>query len=341
MRALGKLKAERGLWMYDAPKPKIGAQDVLVRVQKAAICGTDLHIYEWDEWAQETIPVPLTIGHEFCGIVEEVGESVLWFKPGDRVSGEGHIVCEGCRSCRAGRKHHCRNTLGTGIQRPGCFADYISMPASNLILLPDEVSDEVASFLDPLGNAVHSALSFDLVGEDVLITGAGPIGCMAVAIAKKAGARHVVITDMNDYRLAIADKMGATRSVHVKRENLATVMRELGMKEGFDVGLEMSGSPHALRDMIEAMNYGGNIALLGILPDSTQIPMTKVIFKSLLLKGIYGREMFETWYKSISLLQSGLDVTPVITHTFKAEEFEKAFQVMIEGEAGKVILDWS
>ncbi len=341
MRALGKLKAEPGLWMYDAPKPVIGANDVLVRVQKAAICGTDLHIYQWDEWAQETIPVPLTIGHEFYGIVEEVGEAVLWFKPGDRVSGEGHIVCEGCRSCRAGRKHHCRNTLGTGIQRPGCFADYISMPASNLITLPKEVTDEVASFLDPLGNAVHSALSFDLVGEDVLITGAGPIGCMAVAIAKKAGARHVVITDMNDYRLALADKMGATRSVHIKKEKLSHVMNELGMKEGFDVGLEMSGSPLALRDMIEAMNYGGKIALLGILPDSTQVSMTKVIFKSLLLKGIYGREMFETWYKTISLLQSGLDVKPVITHAFKAEEFEKAFEVMIQGEAGKVILDWS
>lgn len=341
MRALGKLKAEPGLWMYDAKKPVIGALDVLVRVQKAAICGTDLHIYQWDEWAQETIPVPLTIGHEFYGIVEEVGDAVLWFKPGDRVSGEGHIVCEGCRSCRAGRKHHCRNTLGTGIQRPGCFADYISMPASNLIALPKEVTDEVASFLDPLGNAVHSALSFDLVGEDVLITGAGPIGCMAVAIAKKAGARHVVITDMNEYRLALADKMGATRSVHIKKEKLSHVMNELGMKEGFDVGLEMSGSPLALRDMIEAMNYGGKIALLGILPDSTQISMTKVIFKSLLLKGIYGREMFETWYKTISLLQSGLDVKPIITHTFKAEEFEKAFEVMIQGEAGKVILDWS
>lgn len=341
MRALGKLKNQEGLWMYEAPIPEIGDYDVLIRVKKTAICGTDIHIYKWDAWAQSTVPVPMTTGHEFCGVVEKVGKAVHHICPGDRVSGEGHIVCGHCRNCRAGKMHLCRNTLGTGVERPGCFADYVSMPASNVVLLPDEIPDDIAAFLDPLGNAVHTALSFDLIGEDVLITGAGPIGCMGCAIAKYAGARHVVVTDMNDLRLKLAKQMGATKAVNIKNENLRGVMEELRMKEGFDVGLEMSGSPQALNDMIDVMNYGGKIALLGILPDPTPLPMTKIIFKSLFIKGIYGREMYETWYKTMSMLQAGLNVSPVVTHCFAPEDFEKAFDVMIKGEAGKVLLDWS
>jgi threonine 3-dehydrogenase len=341
MKAIGKLKKEPGLWMYDAPMPKIGPNDLLIRIQKTAICGTDLHIYQWDKWAQETIPVPMTVGHEFYGIVEKVGSEVNNFKPGDRVSGEGHLVCGVCRNCRAGRRHLCRSTLGVGVQRTGCFAEYLSLPASNAVLLPDDVSDDIASFLDPLGNAVHTALSFDLAGEDVLITGAGPIGIMAAAIARHVGARHVVITDINDYRLKLAEKMGVTRAVNVTRESLFDVMDELGMTEGFDVGCEMSGSPSAFQNMIDAMIHGGKIGLLGILPDGAPAAWTKVIFKSLLLKGIYGREMFETWHKMISMIQSGLDVSSVITHTFKAKDFQEAFEIMLLGQSGKVILDWS
>lgn len=341
MRALGKLKRETGLWMYDAPMPEYGPNDLLIKIKKTAICGTDIHIYQWDKWAQDTIPVPMTVGHEFVGIVEKVGSAVSGFKPGDRVSGEGHLICGQCRNCRAGKLHLCRNTLGVGVNRTGCFAEYLVIPATNAFPVPPEISDDIASFLDPLGNAVHTALSFDLVGEDVLITGAGPIGIMATAIARHVGARHVVITDINDYRLGLAQKMGATRAVNVTRTNLKDVMKELKMAEGFDVGLEMSGSPAAFQTMIDTMNHGGKIALLGIIPDGTSIAWTKVIFKSLFLKGIYGREMFETWYKMASMLQSGLDVKPVITHTFAANDFQKGFDVMLAGQSGKVILDWS
>ncbi|MFI5333856.1 MAG: L-threonine 3-dehydrogenase [Chlamydiales bacterium] len=340
MKALGKLKKEPGLWMYKAPMPEIGPNDLLIRVKKTAICGTDLHIYQWDRWAQETIPVPMTVGHEFVGVVEKMGSEVTGFKPGDRVSGEGHLICGTCRNCRAGKLHLCRNTIGVGVHRAGCFAEFLAIPAMNAVQVPKEISDDVASFLDPLGNAVHTALSFDLVGEDVLITGAGPIGIMAAAIAKHAGARRVVITDINDYRLKLAKKMGVTQAVNVTKKNLTDVMKDLGMVEGFDVGLEMSGNPSAFHSMIDAMNHGGKIALLGILPDGAPAAWTKVIFKSLTLKGIYGREMFETWYKMISMLQSGLDVTPVITHTFPAKDFQKAFDIMLLGQSGKVILEW-
>ncbi|MBI2743294.1 MAG: L-threonine 3-dehydrogenase [Chlamydiales bacterium] len=341
MKALGKLKRETGLWMYDAPMPEVGPNDLLIKIKKTAICGTDLHIYQWDKWAQDTIPVPMTVGHEFVGTVEKVGSAVSGFNRGDRVSGEGHLICGQCRNCRAGKFHLCRNTLGVGVNRTGCFAEYIAIPASNAFPVPEDISDEIASFFDPLGNAVHTALSFDLVGEDVLITGAGPIGIMAAAIARHVGARHVVITDINEYRLNLAKKMGVTRAVNVKETNLTEVMKELGMKEGFDVGLEMSGSPSAFQNMIDAMNHGGKIALLGILPDGASIAWTRVIFKSLFIKGIYGREMFETWYKMASMLQSGLDVKPVVTHTFAADDFQKAFDVMLAGQSGKVILNWS
>lgn len=339
MKSLSKLKPEVGLWLSDVPIPTIGPNDLLIKIKKTAICGTDLHIYNWDEWAQRTVPVPLVIGHEFVGIVAKVGSEVSGIKVGDRVSGEGHLTCGFCRNCRAGRRHLCRNTIGIGCRRDGCFAEYLSLPAENAYRIPDSISDDVASFLDPLGNAIHTALSFDLVGEDVLITGAGPIGIMAVTIAKRVGARHVVITDINDYRLELAKKMGATRAVNVQRETLSDVMRELGMKEGFDIGLEMSGSPAAFSEMLKQITYGGRIALLGILPKAA-IDWELVIFKGLILKGIYGREMFETWYKMISMLQGGLDVAPLITHHFSADDFQKAFDVLHSGEAGKVILNW-
>ncbi|HSW86634.1 MAG TPA: L-threonine 3-dehydrogenase [Rhabdochlamydiaceae bacterium] len=341
MQALGKLKGEEGIWMYDAPIPEIGPNDVLIKIKKTALCGTDVHIYNWDEWAQNTIPVPMTVGHEFVGTIEKIGSEVQGFKKGDRVSGEGHITCGVCRNCRAGKRHLCRNTYGIGVNRTGCFAEYLSMPAVNVIAVPKEIPDNIAAFLDPLGNAVHTALSFDLIGEDVLITGAGPIGIMGAAIAQHAGARHIVITDMNPYRLDLVKKMGAAIPVDVSKEDLGSVMKNLGMLEGFDVGLEMSGNPHAFNQMIDAMNNGGKIALLGILPDKAGIDWTKVIFKGLILKGIYGREMFETWYKTISMLQSGLDISSVVTHEFKAKDFQKAFDVMRQGQSGKVILDWS
>jgi threonine 3-dehydrogenase len=340
MKALGKLKKAPGIWLYDAPMPQMGISDLLIKLRKTAICGTDVHIYNWDEWAQATIPVPMTVGHEFIGIVEEVGSEVRGFKKGDRVSGEGHITCGTCRNCRAGKRHLCRSTLGVGVNRTGCFAEYVVIPAENALIVPNEIPDEVAAFFDPLGNAVHTALSFDLVGEDVLITGAGPIGIMAAAVARHAGARHVVITDVNEYRLKLAQKVGITRAVNVNETSLEEVMQELRMDEGFGVGLEMSGSGAALSQMIDAMNHGGKIALLGILPINVGIDWTKVIFKSLFLKGIYGREMFETWYKMISMLQSGLDVTPIITHIFSVDDFQKGFDVMREGKSGKVILDW-
>ncbi len=341
MKSLVKAKAEPGIWMQDVPVPTFGVNDVLIKVIKTAICGTDIHIYSWDEWAQATIPVPMTVGHEFYGEIVKVGQEVQGMQPGQRVSGEGHITCGHCRNCRAGRQHLCRNTLGVGVNRPGCFGEYVVIPASNVMLLPDDITAEQASILDPLGNATHCALAFNLVGEDVLITGAGPIGIMAVAIARHIGARHVVISDVNDYRLDLAKKMGATCAVNIKHQSIQDVMDSLGMTEGFDVGLEMSGNPLALNDMVRSMNHGGQIALLGIPPEETAIDWTQVIFKGLVIKGIYGREMFETWYKMIAMLQSGLDVSPVITHRFCVDDYQQAFQIMSSGQSGKIILDWS
>jgi threonine 3-dehydrogenase len=339
MKSLVKARSERGLWRQDTPRPMVGPKDVLIEVRKAAICGTDLHIYNWDKWAARTIPVPMVVGHEYLGVIEEVGRDVTAVRVGQRVSGEGHIVCGSCRNCRAGRGHLCRNTLGVGVNRPGAFANYVAIPESNAYLIPDSIPDEIAAILDPLGNAVHTALSFDLVGEDVLITGAGPIGLMALAICRHVGARNIVITDVNDYRLAMATTMGATRAVRADRQTLKEVMAEIGMHEGFSVGLEMSGDPKALRDMIGAMNNGGKVALLGILADEAAIDWSEVIFKGLTLKGIYGREMYETWYKMLAMLQSGLDVTPVITHRLPMAEFETGFSALFAGRACKVVLD--
>ena len=341
MKALVKAKAEPGIWMEDVPVPRVGHNDVLIKVHKTAICGTDIHIYNWDHWSQQTIPVPMTVGHEFAGEVVEIGSEVQGFQIGERVSGEGHITCGHCRNCRAGRRHLCRNTVGVGVNRPGCFAEYLSIPAVNAFPLPDEITDDIASILDPLGNATHTALSFDMVGEDVLITGAGPIGIMATAIARHVAARHIVVTDVNDYRLGLASKMGASRVVNVSRENLDTVMKDLGMREGFDVGLEMSGNPQAFRDMLRTMNHGGRVAILGIPPESAAIDWNQVIFKGLILKGVYGREMFETWYKMTTMLQSGLDISPILTHHFAIDDFQTGFDIMRSGQSGKVILDWA
>ena len=341
MRALVKAEAKPGIWMREQPVPEIGPNDLLIKIAKTAICGTDIHIYNWDHWSQETIPVPMTVGHEYAGVVAEVGREVRGFEVGDRVSGEGHITCGHCRNCRAGRQHLCRNTVGVGVNRPGAFAEYLCLPARNAFRLPPEITDDLGAILDPLGNATHTALSFDLVGEDVLITGAGPIGVMAAAIARKVGARHVVITDVNPYRLDLALKMGATRAVNVTETKLDGVMDELGMTEGFDVGLEMSGNAAAFRDLLQVMNHGGKVALLGIPPDDTAIDWMQVIFKGLVLKGIYGREMFETWYKMSSLIQSGLDLSPILTHHYPLAEFQEAFEVMNSGKSGKVILDWA
>ncbi len=340
MKALVKAKAEPGLWMQDVPMPEIGPNDLLIRMRKTAICGTDLHIFAWDEWARRTIPVPMVTGHEFVGVVDQVGSAVRGFAPGDRVSGEGHITCGHCRNCRAGRRHLCRNTQGIGVNRTGCFGEYLSLPAGNAFKLPDDISDELASIFDPYGNATHTALSFDLVGEDVLITGAGPIGCMAAAIARHVGARNVVVTDINDYRLALATRMGATRTVNTAKTPLEPVMRELGMVEGFDVGLEMSGNGQAFTGMLAAMNHGGRIAMLGILPGQVAIDWSTVIFKGLVIKGIYGREMFETWYKMTAMLQSGLDLSAVITHRLPVARYLDGFAAMQTGQSGKVILDW-
>ncbi|OQA20273.1 MAG: L-threonine 3-dehydrogenase [bacterium ADurb.Bin363] len=342
MKALMKRKAEPGLWMEDVPMPEIGPNDLLVHINKTAICGTDLHIYKWDKWSQKNINVPMVIGHEFVGKVVEMGSVVRGYNIGDRVSGEGHIVCGLCRNCLAGRRHLCRNTVGIGIHRQGCYAEYLSIPAGNAFKLPSDISDDLASIFDPYGNAVHTTLSFDLVGEDVLVTGAGPIGIMAVAIAKHVGARYVVITDVNDYRLGLAAKMGATKTVNVTQEkDLVKIIKELDMKEGFDVGLEMSGNSEAFRSMLNVMNNGGRIGLLGIFPEEVAIDWNQVIFKGLFLKGIYGREMFETWYKMATLIQSGLNISDVITHHFYVDDFEKAFEVMKSGMCGKVILEWS
>lgn len=340
MKSLVKAKREPGIWMEDVPKPECGVNDVLIKIGQTAICGTDIHIYLWDAWAQATIPVPMTVGHEFYGEIVEVGREVNGLKPGQRVSGEGHLTCGFCRNCRAGRRHLCRNTEGVGVNRPGCFAEYLAIPATNVMVLPDNITADQASILDPLGNATHCALAFNVVGEDVLITGAGPIGIMAVAILRHIGARHIVITDVNDHRLALARKMGASHAVNVKHQSLQTVMDELGMVEGFDVGLEMSGNPSAFNEMVNAMNHGGKIALLGIPPKETAIDWNQVIFKGLVIKGIYGREMFETWYKMIAMLQSGLDVSPVITHHFPVADYQKAFEIMASGQSGKIILDW-
>lgn len=340
MKSLVKSYAKPGIWMEDVPVPEHGVNDVLIKIRKTAICGTDIHIYNWDAWAQATIPVPMTVGHEFSGEIVAKGSEVRGLAIGDRVSGEGHITCATCRNCRAGKRHLCANTLGVGVNRPGCFGEFLSLPASNVVRLPDAVSDSVASILDPFGNATHCALSFDLVGEDVLITGAGPIGIMAVAIARHAGARHVVITDVNPYRLELAAAMGATRAVNVREQSLADIMKELGMTEGFDVGLEMSGNPEALNSMFRNMHHGGHVAMLGIPPENTPTDWNQVIFKGLTIKGIYGREMYETWYKMIAMLQSGLNITPVITHEFPVSEYAHAFEIMASGQSGKVILNW-
>ena len=341
MKALVKAEAAPGLTMKDIPEPTIGPNDVLIKTRRTAICGTDMHIWHWDEWAQRTVPVPMQVGHEYAGEIVEMGSEVRGLKIGDRVSGEGHITCGFCRNCRAGRRHLCRNTEGVGVNRPGCFAEYLSLPASNVFKLSPVIDDELASILDPFGNATHTALSFGVVGEDVLITGAGPIGIMAVAIAKHVGARHVVITDVNDYRLDLARQMGATRAVNVSREKLDDVVKDLGMEEGFDVGMEMSGNPQAFRDLLRTMNHGGSVALLGIMPENTGISWDEVIFKGLNMKGVYGREMFETWYKMAAMLQSGLDIRPVITHRLPVADFREGFEIMGSGQSGKVILDWA
>jgi threonine 3-dehydrogenase len=340
MKALVKSRAEPGIWMQDIPEPTYGHNDVLIRIRKTAICGTDMHIWHWDDWAKRTIPVPMAVGHEYVGEIVAMGSEVQGLAIGDRVSGEGHLTCGHCRNCRAGRRHLCRNTEGVGVNRPGCFAEYLSLPASNVFKLPPAISDDIASILDPFGNATHTALSFDMVGEDVLITGAGPIGIMAVAIARYVGARHVVITDVNPYRLALAKKMGATRALDVRTEKLDDAMRDLGMQEGFDVGLEMSGVPSALNELVRTMHHGGSVAMLGIVPAGTGLEWDQVIFKGLTLKGIYGREMFETWYKMAAMLQSGLDISPVITDRLPVAEYDAGFRKMASGLSGKVILDW-
>ena len=341
MKALVKAQAKRGLWLEDVPEPDVGINDVLIKVQKTGICGTDLHIYTWDEWAQKTIPVPMVVGHEFVGEVMDVGSNVNDFHPGEIVSAEGHVVCGRCRNCLAGRRHLCNDTVGIGVNRPGAFAEYISVPMTNVWHHREGVDEEVASIFDPLGNAVHTALSFELLGEDVLITGAGPIGIMAIPVAKHAGARHVVITDVNEYRLELARKMGATIALNVKTGSIADIQDQLGMKEGFDVGLEMSGNPRAFSDMVDNMCHGGKIAMLGIPSSKIDIDWNKVIFNMLTIKGIYGREMYETWYQMSVLLESGMNIKPVITHRLHYTEFEKGFDVMESGNCGKVVLDWS
>jgi threonine 3-dehydrogenase len=340
MKALIKSKAERGLWLGDVPEPSCGEGDVLIRVDRTGICGTDLHIYRWDAWAQKHVPVPLVVGHEFVGRVVQIGAKVEEFTIGDIVSGEGHLVCGHCRNCMSGRRHLCAHTVGVGVNRSGAFAEYIALPPSNVWRHRPGIDLDVAALFDPLGNAVHTALRFDVLGEDVLITGAGPIGCMAAAVARRAGARHVVITDVNEQRLALARRLGVDLAVDVSRRPLAEVQRELDMHEGFDVGLEMSGNPAALREMIANMCHGGQIAILGIPSADGAIDWSEVVTKMLTLQGIYGREMFETWYKMGVMIEGGLDITPVITHRFPADEFEQGFRAMDSGNAGKVILDW-
>lgn len=340
MKALVKSRREPGLWLEQVPVPKIGINDVLIRVLRTGICGTDIHIYHWDEWAQKTIPVPMVIGHEFVGRVVEVGANVVDFYAGEIVSGEGHVVCGRCRNCLAGRRHLCAHTMGVGVNRPGAFAEYIALPMTNIWRHHEGIPLDVAAIFDPFGNAVHTALAFPVLGEDVLITGAGPIGIMAAAVVRHAGARFTVITDVNPYRLELARKLGVTLALDVHTETLAAAQKKLGMMEGFDVGLEMSGNAAAFRDMLANMSHGAKIAILGIPATETAIDWRTVIFNMLTIRGIYGREMYETWYKMTVMLQSGLDIGPVITHRFPASEFEQAFQVMASGNSGKVILNW-
>lgn len=340
MKALVKRKAEQGLWLEDVPEPETGVNDVLIKIDRTGICGTDVHIYEWDNWAQKTIPVPMVVGHEFVGEVVEVGSNVPDFHPGEIVSGEGHVVCGRCRNCLAGRRHLCKDTEGVGVNRTGAFAEYISLPMTNVWHHASDIDRDIASIFDPFGNAVHTALSYPVLGEDVLITGAGPIGLMAAAVVRHAGARHVVITDVNPWRLKLAEELGVTRAVDVRNESLTDVQKQLGMSEGFDVGLEMSGNPSAFRDMLAAMCHGGKIAMLGIPAADMAIDWNTVVFNMLTIKGIYGREMYETWYKMTVMLQSGLDISPVITHRMPFTDFEDGFQAMRSGESGKVILKW-
>jgi len=340
VKALAKTKKEPGLWMIDTPKPEPGPNDLLIKIKITAICGTDIHIYNWDEWSQKTIPVPMITGHEFVGTVEALGSEVSGFHEGDRVTGEGHLTCGHCRNCRAGKRHLCRNTVGIGVNRQGCFAEYLVIPAVNAFKLDDFISDEAAAIFDPFGNAVHTALSFDLVGEDVLITGAGPIGIMAAAVTRHAGARYVIITDVNEYRLNLARQMGVTRAVNVTSDDLGGIMSELHMLEGFDVGMEMSGNAFAQKQLFKLMNNGGKVSLLGIPPGESSVNWNDVIFKGLILKGIYGREMFETWYKMAAMIRSGLDICRIITHRIPVNEFETGFEIMSSGQSGKILLYW-
>lgn len=341
MKALVKQERKPGLWLADVPEPEVSINDVLIRVDRTGICGTDVHIYKWDDWAQRTIPVPMVIGHEFVGEVVKVGANVKDFFPGEVVSAEGHVVCGRCRNCLAGRRHLCKDTLGIGVNRPGAFAEFISVPMTNVWHHKRDIDRDVAAIFDPFGNAVHTALSFPVLGEDVLVTGAGPIGIMAAAVVKHAGARFVVVTDVNEYRLALARKMGADVALNVGNGgSLAATQKELGMKEGFDVGLEMSGNPAALREMIDNMAHGGKISMLGIQSQQVPFDWSKVVFNMLTIKGIYGREMYETWYKMTVMLETGLDIRPIITHRFHYTEFEKGFEAMLGGESGKVVLNW-
>ena len=340
MKALVKHSPKEGIWMEDVPDPKCGPGEVRIRITHTAICGTDKHIFEWDEWAQNNLKLPLIVGHEFCGIIDEVGPHVTHYKVGDRVSGEGHITCGNCRNCRAGKKHLCPETIGVGVHRDGAFAEYLVIPESNVWPLHEDIPSEIAAFFDPLGNAVHTALAFNITGEDILICGAGPIGMMAAAICKFSGSRNIVVTDINDYRLNLAKDLGASRTVNPRKEDIGTVFEELGISHGFDVGLEMSGNPEAFNQMISLMYNGGNIALLGLLPNSTKVDWNKVIFKGLNIKGIYGRKMYDTWYKMTQMIRSGLSVSKVLTHHFKIDDFQKAFKVIESGNCGKVVLEW-
>jgi threonine 3-dehydrogenase len=341
MKAIVKAKPEQGLWLQEVPVPEIRHNEVLIRILRTAICGTDVHIYNWDEWAAKTIPVPMHIGHEFVGTIEKVGSHVKDFKKGDLVSGEGHLVCGHCRNCLAGRRHLCKDTKGVGVNRPGAYAEFLAIPVTNVWYCDSKIPLETLACFDPLGNATHTALSFDVLGEDVLITGAGPIGCMAAAIARHSGARYVVVTDVNPYRLELAKTAGATLALDVTKSSIADAQKEMGMKEGFDVAMEMSGNPSALEGILDNMCHGGKIALLGIMPDQTPIDWNKVVFNMLTIKGIYGREMYETWYKMTSMIQTGLDITALITHRFAYTQFEQGFEVMRSGRSGKVILDWT
>ena len=340
MKALVKKNPEKGIWLEDVPEPQCSTNDVKIRITHTAICGTDLHIFNWDNWAKRTLELPLIIGHEFCGIVEEVGPGVTHYKPGQRVSGEGHITCGHCRNCRAGKRHLCDRTVGIGIHRDGAFAEFLVIPESNVFPIHDEISSEIASFFDPFGNAVHTSLSYEMVGEDVLITGAGPIGIMAIAICNFVGARNVVVTDINDYRLELAKAMGANKVINIAKNSIKEFYPELNMINGFDVGLEMSGNPDAFNSMLDHMYHGGKIAILGLLPKSTNINWDNIIFKGLKVKGIYGREMYETWYKMTQMLKSGLDISKVLTHRIEIDDYEQAFKIIESGDCGKVVIKW-